>query len=211
MDFKSLLEQAKIGSNRAIDQIILLLEPIMKKELNRKNYYSNILSKDDFMQLYRLGIWMAIEKFPSRFYKLIKKDNEITFKEIDGSHRFVGWVKMCAQHHITKELRKEKQIRRKADIVSLDSNIDEENEISIFSKIPASISFEEASIGFNERLTDILTTKEATCFQLVANGYTSNKTIAEMKKQYPLLKRDDIMILKDKMLNKVKQGVIGYV
>ena len=216
MDLRAVIVEAKNGSYRAQNDIIKHFEPLIKSTINKKRYYSNVMSKEDFEQLHRIGIWMAIDTFPQHFYKVKKNEHgQLVFTEFDGTHRFIGWMKMCMQHHVTKELRKEHQKCRQVDLVYIDeddgNNSCDDRHQSLAEKMPAIRSFQEASIGFFERLKETLNVKEATCFQLLADGYTFNDVAIEVRKQHPNLRKDDVRAIRDNMLNKVKQGVYGYV
>lgn len=218
MNLKAIISEAKAGSYRAQNEIIKHFEPLIRSTLHKKRYYSNIMTDEDFEQLHRIGIWMAIDTFPKHFYKISKdKSGNIKFREFDGTNRFVGWMKMCMQHHVTRELRKEHQKCRTAEIVSLDEETDFSdgkspgNVVLLIDRIPATRSVYEASIGFFDRLAHSLTKKEAACFQMIANGYTFNDVAIELRKQHPNLRKDDVKLIRDKMLQKVKQEVSQHV
>lgn len=214
-EHEQLIFEAKKGSQRAFTELSKGLEPMLKKICQKK--YSNLSDFEDFMQMARWGVWMAVETYPQFKYKVYinNKTKQLVKSERDNSYKpeynFFSWLRMCIMHRITREIRRENQKRRKVDVVSLDQEISNfEDGTTLYDKIEeGSTKVEALWSRLKTTVEEEMDSLEAICFQKTVDGYTKNSIVKALKKSNKCT-RDDVKEIMHSMRQKIKQGVLEY-
>ncbi len=205
MQIEEVLKSAKNGCNESVNYIMNQYDPLIKSVSSR--YYSNIHQFDDFMQLARMGIWSAIQSYPLRQYYVQKVDGKVTFrlnKSYKSEHHFIGWMKMSIRHEFAREIRKENQVFRKTNKLTIS---DDEAVLNV-SDCGRNID------SVHEKLMKVAKVKlcddEMICLQSVLNGDTQGQIVSKVKEAYPHFTGDDAKMAHKQMLSKVKFEVLNF-
>lgn len=207
MNHKELLEEAKKGSDKAIEKIIINLDPYIRKYTLK--YFSNLHYSEDFHQMARMGIWMAIKKVPKVKYKVRITKNKIYFyedKKYDIYATFMKYVRNSIMHFITREIRKENQICRKIEKKLLYTNEDN----TIIDNISNDDDILNHSLYRLKELADNFTEKEKYCFKHIIENTPFNKMYEHMKTKYTKCSRNEIRRIKELVSNKVRMEILKY-
>ena len=205
MDIEQVLKQAKHGCNKSVNLIMAQYEPLIKSVSSK--YYSNLHDYDDFMQLARMGIWMAIQTYPLRKYYVQKIGNALTFRLDENykpPHHFIAWMKKSIQHYFAREIRKENQLCRMTNKLAI---CDDE----------AVANIPDCGRNIDQVYDKLLSTTkkklegdEMICFQSVVDRKTFSETVSEVKKVYKHFTGDDVKIEHSQMLTKVRFEVLNF-
>ena len=207
MNYRELLEEAKKGSEHAIEKIIINLDPYIKKYTSK--YFSNLHDLEDFHQMARMGIWVAIKKVPKVKYKVKITKDKIYFyedKKYDIYTTFMKYVKNSIMHFITREIRKENQLCRTIEKKLLYSNEDN----TIIDNLSNDNHELDHSLYRLKGLIDTFTDKEKQCFKYIVENTPFNKVYEIMKKKYIKCSRNEIKRIKEIVANKVRMEILKY-